>query len=151
MSSNAVTLADINSADWSLMLDVTAGAGPASGVGQVVQGIADVDQCVRIILTTPKGADPLRPTFGADLWQFVDTPINLARPGIVREIMEALLLWEPRIDLIKVTTAPVIDDSDQSGAHLTVTAVWRLKLSNSSRGSASTPNSTSLIINLPGV
>src|SRR5438128_4911553 len=102
MSADAVTLGDISSADWSLMLDATAGSGPGSGIGRVVQGIADVDQCVRIILTTPKGADPLRPTFGADLWRFIDAPINLARAAIVREVTEALLLWEPRIELLKV-------------------------------------------------
>ncbi len=148
MSSEAITLADISSADWSLMLDVTAGSGPGSGIGQVVQGIADVDQCVRIILTTPRGADPLRPTFGSDLWRYVDTPINLARASIVREITEALLLWEPRIDLLKVSTAPVLDGSGQSGAHLNVTAIWRLKLSGTkANGGLPAPSSTTVTLN----
>jgi phage baseplate assembly protein W len=147
MSSDAVTLADITSADWSLMLDATAGSSPGSGIGQVVQGIVDVDQCVRIILTTPKGADPLRPTFGADLWQFVDTPVNLVRASIVREITEALLLWEPRIELLRVSTTPVLDDSDQAGAHVNVTATWRLKLKGTKIGGG-LPASSSTTVSL---
>ena len=147
MSSDAVTFADISSADWSLRLDVTAGSGAGGGIGQVVQGIADVDQCVRIILTTPKGADPLRPTFGADLWRYVDTPINLAQASIVREITEALLLWESRIDLLKVSVTPVFDGSDQSGAHLNVTAIWRLKLSGT-KASSGLPASSSTTVTL---
>jgi phage baseplate assembly protein W len=94
----------------------------------VVQALQDVNQCIQIILTTPRGSDPLRPTFAIDLWQYVDYPIATATPAIVREVTEALLRWEPRIDLIGVTVAPVIDGSSQSGAHLSVAATWRLKL-----------------------
>ncbi len=47
-------LADITSADWSLKLDVP--GEPGSGIGNVVQGIADVNQCIRIIL----GPTPIR-------------------------------------------------------------------------------------------
>ncbi|MGH7838630.1 MAG: GPW/gp25 family protein [Candidatus Binataceae bacterium] len=129
MPVNAITLADITSADWSLMLDSTAGGVPGAGLGNVVQGLQDVNQCVQIILTTPKGSDPLRPTFAIDLWQYVDYPISLATPAIVREVTEAIIHWEPRIDLIGVTVAPVFDASTQSGAHLSVAATWRLKLS----------------------
>ena len=69
----SVTLADIISADWSLMLDSTASQESlTSGIGAVVQGFDDVNQCISIILTTPKGSDYLRPTFGCDIWRFTD-------------------------------------------------------------------------------
>ena len=55
MPAGAITLAEIKSADWSLTLD-TAGL-PGSGIGSVVTGVDDVDQCIAIILTTPKGSD----------------------------------------------------------------------------------------------
>src|SRR5258708_39684476 len=109
MPINAVTLGDITSADWSLELDATAGGGPGSGIGNVVQGVNDVHQCIQIILTTPKGADPLRPTFAVDLWQYLDAPINLATPAIVREVTEAILRWEPRGEVVGVTVAPMTD------------------------------------------
>jgi len=65
MPAGAITLADITSADWSLMLDSP--GQPGAGIGNVVMGVDDVDQCIAIILTTPKGTDVLRPTFGTDL------------------------------------------------------------------------------------
>ena len=119
MPTGAITLADITSADWSLAL---------GAIGDVVQGIADVEQCLGIIVTTPRGSDPLRPTFGADIWRFIDFPINRGLPAIVSELTSAITVWEPRVTLVSVTAQPVIDESSQSGAHLDVTLNWQLKL-----------------------
>src|ERR1700677_1185091 len=105
MPTGAITLDDITSADWSLALD-TPGR-PGSGIGNVVQGIADVNQCISIILTTPKGSDPLRPTFGADIWHHIDAPIDTAIPAIVREVTEAILRWEPRVTVVSISVTPV--------------------------------------------
>ena len=119
MPAGAITLADITSADWSLEL---------GRIGGVVQGIADVEQCLGIIVTTPRGSDPLRPTFGADIWRYIDFPIDVALPAIVRELTSAITTWEPRVNLISVTAQPVNDGSTQSGAHLDVTLTWQLAL-----------------------
>ena len=73
-------------------------------------------------------SDPLRPTFGADIWRYIDFPINLALPAIVSELTSAITIWEPRVTLVSVTAQPVIDASAQSGAHLDVTLNWQLKL-----------------------
>lgn len=124
MAAGATTLADITSADWSVMLDSTAGSGAGSGLGNVVQGIADVAQCIAIILTTPKGSDPLRPTFGADLWSFIDYPVNAAIPATVAEVTAALTQWEPRIKLLSVAIAPRPGEL----AGLEVTVVWQLNV-----------------------
>ncbi|MHB8383325.1 MAG: GPW/gp25 family protein [Candidatus Binataceae bacterium] len=137
MSTDAVTLADITSADWSLKL---------GSIGQMVQGVADVDQCVAIILTTPLGSDPLRPTFGCDIWRYLDHPISEALPAIVRELTVALTLWEPRIKLLAITAAPVLDTTTQSGAHLDVSVTWQLNLSGApSRGTNTTTTTTTTI------
>ncbi|HKD77359.1 MAG TPA: hypothetical protein VKB76_17775, partial [Ktedonobacterales bacterium] len=83
MPAGAVTLDDISSADWSLMLDSSSLSGkPGSGIGNVVQGVADVNQCITIILTTPLGSDPLLPTFGCDLLSWIDRPVDVATPGL---------------------------------------------------------------------
>jgi Bacteriophage baseplate protein W len=119
MPDGAITLADIQSADWSLKL---------GAIGQVVQGVADVDQCIAIILTTPKGSDPLRPTFGADIWSFIDYPIDEALPAIVREITAAITAWEPRVQLLNVAVLPVFDSGTQAGAQLSITVTWQLRL-----------------------
>ena len=126
MQAVMITIADITSADWSLALDTP--NQPGSGLGQVMQGIADVNQCIQIILTTPKGSDPLRPTFGADLWQFIDYPIDAAIPAIVREVTEAITLWEPRVTLVRVTAGAAAGGTSQSGAHIGINVIWRLSL-----------------------
>jgi Bacteriophage baseplate protein W len=144
MSAGAITLADITSADWSLALDQP--AMPGSGLGGVVQGVADVNQCIQIILTTPQGSDPLRPTFGADLWQYIDYPINSAIPAIVREITQAITLWEPRVTLLSVTATPVVDGTTQSGAHLDIAITWQLKLTTANGRTATAPQSTTITI-----
>jgi len=91
-------------------------------------GIADVEQCLGIIVTTPRGSDPLRPTFGANIWRYIDFPISLALPAIVSELTSAITMWEPRATLVSVTAQPVLDGSAQSGAHLDVTLNWQLSL-----------------------
>lgn len=135
MSADAVTLADITSADWSLKL---------GAIGQVVQGVADVDQCVAIILTTPLGSDPLRPTFGCDIWRYIDHPMSESLPAIVRELTAALTLWEPRISLVSVTAVPVLDTTTQSGAHLDVSVTWQLNLSGPPSTGRNTPTTTTV-------
>jgi len=122
MSAGAVTIEDIRAADWSLALD------RHGGLGRVVEGIDDVNQAIEIILTTPKGSDPLRPTFGADLWQYIDFPMNSALAAIVREVTDAVTLWEPRVKLRGVKAAPATDSVAQAGAHLNVTVSWELEL-----------------------
>ncbi|HSR57119.1 MAG TPA: GPW/gp25 family protein, partial [Candidatus Binataceae bacterium] len=124
----ATTLADIAAADWSLKL---------GAVGEVVEGIRDVEQCLAIILTTPKGADVLRPTFGADLWRYIDNPISAAIPAIVREVSAAIAMWEPRVKLLGVRVSPVNDGTAQSGAHLNLAITWQLKLGAASQQSTS--------------
>jgi phage baseplate assembly protein W len=141
MSANAVTLADITSADWSLKL---------GAIGQVVQGVADVDQCIAIILTTPTGSDPLRPTFGCDIWRYLDHPISEALPAIVRELTAALTLWEPRITLVTINAAPVLDSSTQSGAHLKVSVTWQLKLAGAPQQNARAAATTSVMLSSAG-
>jgi uncharacterized protein len=135
MPAGAITLADITSADWSLELGT---------IGSVVQGIADVEQCLGIIVTTPRGSDPLRPTFGSDIWRYIDFPIDVALPAIVRELTSAITMWEPRVNLISVTAQPVNDGSTQSGAHLDVTLTWQLAL-----GGAPSPSQTTTVT-IPG-
>jgi phage baseplate assembly protein W len=74
----------------------------AERLGAVVTDADDIGQCIRTILSTPKGSSPHRPTFGSDVHLYVDYPVNSARPHIVREVVDALRNWEPRIDVVKV-------------------------------------------------
>ena len=82
------TINEIESVNWQVAV---------SGTGDIAEGISDIRQCVGIIITTSKGSDPLRPEFGTDIYKLVDKPVNVAAPAIVKEILTALQLWEPRI------------------------------------------------------
>jgi phage baseplate assembly protein W len=77
-------------------------------IGEVVEDIADINQCIRIILSTPKGSDPHRPEFGSDVWKYIDYPIKEAIPNIIREAIDAINTWEPRVR-IKSISAEVIE------------------------------------------
>jgi phage baseplate assembly protein W len=113
----------ITSADWSLMLDMSSTTQMSgTGIGNVVQGVADINQCIAIILATPKGSDPLRPTFASDLWRWIDAPITVARPNLVREIVEAITRWEPRVRVLSVVINLV------GVSQLGIAITWQLKV-----------------------
>jgi uncharacterized protein len=125
MSGTAVTLADITSASWSLELDSTAGGGPGSGIGQVVQGLADIAQCIKIILGTLPGEDPFRPTFGCDLTQYIDRPLPSVLPAIVGVVTQAIETWEPRVTVISATAQPV---GAAAPGQIDVSVTWQVDL-----------------------
>lgn len=101
----------IRSVDWQLQLDT---------FGEVVENLADIHQSILVILTTPKGTDPLRPEFAMNIWSYIDKPMTEAIPSLVAEAIEALRLWEPRIAVINVTAV----ESDIG--HLTLAITWTL-------------------------
>lgn len=109
-------LNEIRSADWSPSL---------IDQGQVVEGDADISQCIYIILSTEKGSDPLRPLFGTDIFRYIDKPVNIAAVNIVREIIEGVTLWEPRVKVQGVDYAVLgsqvtfIVNWERLGSHVT--------------------------------
>ncbi|QJP95993.1 GPW/gp25 family protein [Pseudomonas fluorescens] len=93
---------------------------PALGTsGEFVEGLRDIDQSIRIILTTPKGADAHRPDFGSDLHLYIDWPVNRVTPHLVRETVDALRRWETRISVFQVQV--LIE-----GAQIRVRVQWRI-------------------------
>jgi uncharacterized protein len=114
------TLQNIASASWSLMLDSTAGGGAGSGIGRVVQALADIHQCIKIIFGTVPGEDPFRPTFGCDLTQYLDLPLPAAIPALVASVSNAIKMWEPRITVESISAQPNLSSTGQ----IVVTVVW---------------------------
>jgi phage baseplate assembly protein W len=67
----------------------------------------DVREAIRIILATSPGERVMRPDFGAGLDRFVFEPVNPATVTQVQTVVRnALVAWEPRIDVIEVTVTP---------------------------------------------
>lgn len=86
-------LPDIKSRDWQIS---------TQGVGLVEEGLADIRQCLDIILRTQKGTDPLRPQFGSDIYHYIDQPVTVAIPNMIRAIIEATQIWEKRVTIQRI-------------------------------------------------
>ncbi|WP_339079026.1 GPW/gp25 family protein [Pseudomonas sp. TMP9] len=93
---------------------------PALGTpGEVVEGLRDIDQAIRIILITPRGSDPHRPEFGSDIHLYIDWPTNRVVPHLVREAVEAIRRWEPRVTVVTVLVEIVEE-------RITLRVQWKL-------------------------
>lgn len=66
----------------------------------------EIQQAIRIILTTTPGERVMRPTFGSRLHELVFAPINQETLFLAQHyVEEALKMWEPRIELTLVEVA----------------------------------------------
>lgn len=89
----AIQLNEIQSSEWSFDIN---------NLGKVVQGLDDIKQCIKIIIETEPGSDPLRPDFGCGIYTQLDLPITSVSTGLKKAIIEALTKYELRIEKIKV-------------------------------------------------
>jgi phage baseplate assembly protein W len=67
----------------------------------------DIREAIRIILSTTKGERTMRPDFGCGIHDFVFDSMSTTTLGLIEaSVREALIQWEPRIELqsIRVST-----------------------------------------------
>jgi phage baseplate assembly protein W len=86
--------------------------------GQIalVSGNEDIEQSIRIILSTRPGERVMRPTFGCPVQDLLFEPKSAATASLLQEMVyAALAMWEPRIEVKSVN---VTDDDEQPGALL---------------------------------
>lgn len=84
---------NIKTKNWSLSL---------INPGEVVTDLDSINQCIYTIVTTVRGTDPYNSKFGCGLFLYVDKPVNVAIPNMVREIGNAIALFEPRATVTKI-------------------------------------------------
>jgi phage baseplate assembly protein W len=71
-------------------------------------GEALIRAAVRQILGTVRGELPWRPRFGAGLWNLRHLRNSEALPELARiAIQDSLRRWEPRVEVVEVTAAPI--------------------------------------------
>ncbi len=88
----------------------------ARGQLALANGFNDIDQSISIILGTIPGERVMRPEFGCRAWELLFDPIGSAMVGQMRAyVEEALVQWEPRIDLAAIE---VYKDDDHEGGVL---------------------------------
>ena len=90
-----------------------------------------VEQSIRLILKTERGERVMRPDFGAGMELLAFEPLNAVTLALVRErVSEALLRFEPRIDLLAVA---VESGDDQQGRCLLVSIAYRIRRTNTEK------------------
>lgn len=68
----------------------------------------DIRQSIRLILETDPGERVMRPDFGAGLRRMVFEPINTNSLAMIQhQVEDALVKWEPRIDVRDVIVSAV--------------------------------------------
>ncbi|MEY9697570.1 phage baseplate assembly protein W [Bradyrhizobium diazoefficiens] len=108
---------------WNFPLAVT-----ATGQAAMAAYEEDVRQAILIILQTNNGERLMRPTFGAGLNSFVFEPINpTSMAALQTRVQNALIDWEPRIDVVAVSVTPA---SNAIGT-LLIDITYRVRLTNS--------------------
>lgn len=75
------------------------------------EGEDNIEQSVRLILSTAKGERVMRPEFGCDIHDQVFSSLSPATLNRIEEsVRSALVRWEPRIDVESVDATP--DDNN---------------------------------------
>lgn len=88
----------------------------ARGQIALVSGNEDIEQSIRIILSTKPGERVMRPTFGCRAQELLFEPRSAATVSLLQEyVYQALRIWEPRIEVRQVR---VINDDGQPGTLL---------------------------------
>ena len=68
-----------------------------------VEGEDAIEEAIQILLGTSPGERVMRPEFGCGIWELVMEPNTSQLHGRVQaRVREALVRWEPRIDVLDV-------------------------------------------------
>lgn len=87
----------------------------------------DIQEAIWIILSTAKGERVMHPDFGCGIHEMVFQTINTATLSLIElSVREALTMYEPRIELIKVNVSA---EEAQSGK-LLISLDYRVRSTN---------------------
>lgn len=87
----------------------------------------DIREAVLVILGTAKGERVMRPDFGCGIHDFVFASINTSTVTLIgKTVREALMLWEPRIEV----TGIAVDTDDSDSGKLLITIDYRVRTTN---------------------
>jgi uncharacterized protein len=102
---------------------------PSGGIALTRQEY-DIDEAIRIILSTAKGERHMRPNFGCGIHDLVFAPNNATTAGLVYTyVEEAIGWWEPRVELIDIEVTT--DDVDRNMLLINIT--YRIRATNDER------------------
>lgn len=87
----------------------------------------DIREAIWIILSTAKGERAMRPDFGCGIHEMVFDPINAGTVNRVEStVREALVSYEPRIEVVNVT----VSDKEADTGKLVISIDYRVRSTN---------------------
>ncbi|WP_152042266.1 GPW/gp25 family protein [Salinigranum salinum] len=99
----------------------------ATGDVELSSGEADVAESIWIVLGTAKGERTMRPDFGCGIHDYVFATVNTTTLNLIEtSVREALIRWEPRIE---VQNVEIRTDEIRTGK-LLVDIDYRIRNSN---------------------
>lgn len=94
----------------------------------MVSGFEDIHQSLAILFSTRAGERPMRLDFGCNLDVFLFEEMDHDLPGRIHDfVRNAILLYEPRIDLLAVDVFP----DDQEAGRIQVVVDYAVRGTNS--------------------
>jgi phage baseplate assembly protein W len=109
-----VTTQDFIGAGWAFPL----GVAPQGGIALVRREV-ELEQAMRLILSTYPGERPMRPLFGSRIRDFVFRSVNMETISELSQVVrDALVQWEPRVDVENVVITP--DPNDHSTLYIDI-------------------------------
>ena len=100
---------DVVGHGWSYPLRVSGRGGVALSAHD-----NDIEESIRIILSTAKGERRMRPNFGCGIHDLIFAPNSAATwSQIAHHVEQALGWWEPRIEIMEVDVHPDITDTSR--------------------------------------
>jgi hypothetical protein len=100
----------------------------AKGTIAVAAYEKSVRQSIWIVLGTAKGERVMRPEFGCGIHDLVFEVITPSTAGqISHAVSQALLLFEPRIDVLEVQVVPEVN---QDGSQLLISIDYQVRATN---------------------
>jgi phage baseplate assembly protein W len=95
--------------------------------GERVEGDAELEQSLNILMATPVESVPGKPEYGVRIPEYVDLPIDVARPLVVKEVLRAVAANLPRLVLVGVNvTSPAL-------GHIESEITWKPAAGGSNR------------------
>jgi len=102
----------------------------ARGQLTLVTGKTDIEQAIRIILSTRPGERVMRPTFGCRAHDLLFEPRSSTTISLLQEyVHDALRIWEPRIEVIQVN----VTTAEADPGALLAEVIYQIKATHDTR------------------
>lgn len=97
------------------------------GSVNLASGPEDIEQSIRIILETAPGERVMRPEFGCGIHEYAFATIDTTTKTLIEsDVEDALIAWEPRVEVIAVTC----DTGRLANGRLDIEIEYRVRQTN---------------------